>query len=77
MPQQGGNKYVLHQLFKALYIPSVLQHGSSWVVSALPSENVSKCLQIGQENILWHEYKLGMAATHSVSQTLPKIKLTD
>lgn len=62
MPQQGGNKYVLHQLFKAFYIPSVLQHFSSWAMSALPSENASKYLQIGQENMLWNEYKLGMAA---------------
>lgn len=77
MPQQGGNKYVLHQLFKALYIPSVLEHCSSWDVSALPSENASKYLQIGQENMLWNEYKLGMAATYSVFQILPKIKFTE
>lgn len=75
MPQKGGNKYVLHQLSKAVYIPLVLQHCSSWAVSALPSGNTSKYLQIGQKNILWNEYKLGMAATYSVSRLFQKLSL--
>lgn len=79
MPQQEGSKHILGELFKALCIQSstgttLFQLGC---VNSSFSKQVSKSLQIGQENMPWVEYKLATVEKYSVSQSLPETDLND